>query len=150
MTSTPLSIFYSYVPGDVVMIQPHNSVDSVNKFISHFSLDPDLKVVLRQTDPGMHKIIRPPFHCRPPLLLSYLFMCQAFIFHASVTNAVLTILQNASRLSKFECDILISSLSYFVCRCAITPVMARPPALHYPSPSDALPRYQLHPKEVFL
>ena len=43
---------YSYIPGDVVMIQPHNSTESVNEFISHFSLNADQKIILRQTDPG--------------------------------------------------------------------------------------------------
>ncbi|XP_071802445.1 NADPH-dependent diflavin oxidoreductase 1-like [Asterias amurensis] len=41
----------SYIPGDVVMIQPHNSTESVNEFISHFSLNADQKILLRQTDP---------------------------------------------------------------------------------------------------
>ncbi|GFS22197.1 NADPH-dependent diflavin oxidoreductase 1 [Elysia marginata] len=41
----------SYSPGDVVMIQPQNSADSVEKFLSILGLDPDKQFQLSQNDP---------------------------------------------------------------------------------------------------
>ncbi|XP_038063679.1 NADPH-dependent diflavin oxidoreductase 1-like isoform X2 [Patiria miniata] len=43
----------SYVPGDVVVIQPQNSTESVNEFILHFDLNPDRRILLQQTDPDI-------------------------------------------------------------------------------------------------
>ncbi|XP_022085194.1 NADPH-dependent diflavin oxidoreductase 1-like [Acanthaster planci] len=43
----------SYVPGDVVMIQPQNSAENVSEFLSHFGLNPDQKILLKPTDPDI-------------------------------------------------------------------------------------------------
>ena len=45
----------SYSPGDVVMIQPQNSEDTVDEFLSMLNLDPDRCFTLQQNDPGKDK-----------------------------------------------------------------------------------------------
>ncbi|KAK3755557.1 hypothetical protein RRG08_012779 [Elysia crispata] len=43
----------SYSPGDVVMIQPQNSPDTVDEFISMLNLDPHRRFKLQQNDPDV-------------------------------------------------------------------------------------------------
>ena len=44
--------FYSYTPGDVVMIQPCNSSESVDAFLQLLGLNPDQEFSLQPNDPG--------------------------------------------------------------------------------------------------
>ena len=52
-----LSVMFSYSPGDVLMIQPHNMADTVDEFMDLLHLTPDAQFTLQQNDPGRHHVI---------------------------------------------------------------------------------------------
>lgn len=43
----------SYGAGDVLMIRPQNTPNTVNEFLNLLSLDPDVTFVLQQSDPDV-------------------------------------------------------------------------------------------------
>lgn len=48
----PIFGVYSYCPGDVVVIMPQNSLESVQEFIDHMKLRADDYFSIHQQDPG--------------------------------------------------------------------------------------------------